>query len=140
VNITAPQRVRIAELAIQHRLPSMFIYRQYVEVGGLMSYGVDGRPIGARLRLSLRSCREPLRPICRLSRSRISNLLSTSRLRRPSALHYQRRSCCAPTYRDVGLRSTRQYAPASRDLQLLPVTDKGFADLRDPTPSRGRQS
>ena len=34
-------RSRIANLAIQHRLPSMFIFRGYVEVGGLMSYGAD---------------------------------------------------------------------------------------------------
>jgi putative ABC transport system substrate-binding protein len=34
----APQ---IAELAIAHRLPSMFTFRHYVEAGGLMSYGVD---------------------------------------------------------------------------------------------------
>jgi putative ABC transport system substrate-binding protein len=34
-------RVRIAELAFQHRLPTMFIFKTYVEAGGLMSYGVD---------------------------------------------------------------------------------------------------
>jgi hypothetical protein len=32
-------RQRIAELAIQSRLPSMFVNREYVEAGGLMSYG-----------------------------------------------------------------------------------------------------
>ena len=31
----------IAELAIEHRLPSMFIFKSYVVAGGLMSYGVD---------------------------------------------------------------------------------------------------
>ena len=30
----------IAELALQYRLPAMFIFRTYVEAGGLMSYGV----------------------------------------------------------------------------------------------------
>ena len=34
-------RPLIANLAIQHRLPTMFIFRSYVEAGGLMSYGVD---------------------------------------------------------------------------------------------------
>jgi putative ABC transport system substrate-binding protein len=34
-------RNQIAELAIEHRLPSMFIFKTYVEAGGLMSYGVD---------------------------------------------------------------------------------------------------
>ena len=33
--------VKIAELAVEHRLPTMFILRYYVEDGGLMSYGVD---------------------------------------------------------------------------------------------------
>jgi putative ABC transport system substrate-binding protein len=35
------QRSRIAELTIAHRLPAMFSFKFYVEVGGLMSYGVD---------------------------------------------------------------------------------------------------
>jgi putative ABC transport system substrate-binding protein len=34
-------RNQIAELAIEHRLPTMFIFKTYVEAGGLMSYGVD---------------------------------------------------------------------------------------------------
>jgi putative tryptophan/tyrosine transport system substrate-binding protein len=34
-------RARIAELAIQHRLPAMFIAKHYVEAGGLISYGAD---------------------------------------------------------------------------------------------------
>src|SRR5438093_2170331 len=37
----AEHRAQLAELAIQHRLPSMFIFKSYVEVGGLMAYGVD---------------------------------------------------------------------------------------------------
>jgi putative ABC transport system substrate-binding protein len=37
-------RASIAALAIQHRLPTMFIFRTYVEAGGLMSYGVDYLP------------------------------------------------------------------------------------------------
>ena len=31
----------IADETVQHRLPAMFIYRTYVDQGGLMSYGVD---------------------------------------------------------------------------------------------------
>jgi putative ABC transport system substrate-binding protein len=34
-------RTKIAELAVKHRLPTMFTFRHYVEHGGLMSYGVD---------------------------------------------------------------------------------------------------
>jgi ABC-type uncharacterized transport system substrate-binding protein len=36
-----PHTARIGELAIEHRLPTMFIQKNYVRVGGLMSYGVD---------------------------------------------------------------------------------------------------
>jgi putative tryptophan/tyrosine transport system substrate-binding protein len=43
-----PQRAHIAELAIGHRLPTMFIFRTYVEAGGLMSYGVDTGPMWRR--------------------------------------------------------------------------------------------
>jgi len=35
------QRQRIAELAIQYRLPAMNNFKYFVESGGLMSYGVD---------------------------------------------------------------------------------------------------
>ena len=35
------QRRRIAELALKYGLPSMFAFAECVEVGGLMSYGVD---------------------------------------------------------------------------------------------------
>ena len=43
-----PQRAHVAELTIGHRLPSMFIFRTYVEAGGLMSYGVDTGPMWRR--------------------------------------------------------------------------------------------
>ena len=39
------QRSHIADLAIEHRLPTMFTFRYYVEAGGLMSYGIDAVPI-----------------------------------------------------------------------------------------------
>jgi len=42
------QRSHIADLAIQHRLPTMFTFRFYVEAGGLMSYGIDAVPIMRR--------------------------------------------------------------------------------------------
>ncbi len=41
-------RAQIADLAIQHRLPTMFTFRYYVEAGGLMSYGIDIPPIFRR--------------------------------------------------------------------------------------------
>ena len=42
------QRAHIADLAIQHRLPTMFTFKFYVEAGGLMSYGIDTAPIFRR--------------------------------------------------------------------------------------------
>jgi ABC-type uncharacterized transport system substrate-binding protein len=36
-----PARVQIAQLAIRYRLPTMFIFKTYVQVGGLLSYGAD---------------------------------------------------------------------------------------------------
>jgi putative tryptophan/tyrosine transport system substrate-binding protein len=43
-----PARQRVAELALQNRLPSMGPFEEYVQVGGLMSYGVD-QSAGTRL-------------------------------------------------------------------------------------------
>ena len=37
----APHTGTITALAIEHRLPAMFILKFYVEAGGLMSYGID---------------------------------------------------------------------------------------------------
>jgi putative ABC transport system substrate-binding protein len=44
-----PYRSHIAELAIQQRLPTMFIFKTYVEAGGLISYGTDPRSIFRQL-------------------------------------------------------------------------------------------
>jgi ABC-type uncharacterized transport system substrate-binding protein len=41
------QRQRIATLAIAARLPTVFGFREHVEAGGLMSYGID---LGASFR------------------------------------------------------------------------------------------
>jgi hypothetical protein len=38
------QRERIAELALRCRLPSIFVQREYVAAGGLMSYGENDGP------------------------------------------------------------------------------------------------
>jgi putative ABC transport system substrate-binding protein len=42
------QRAHIAGLATQHRLPTMFTFKYYVEAGGLMSYGINTIPIFRR--------------------------------------------------------------------------------------------
>jgi ABC-type uncharacterized transport system substrate-binding protein len=46
-NFTRQARL-LADLAIEHRLPSMNIFRHYVTAGGLMSYGVDTGPMWRR--------------------------------------------------------------------------------------------
>jgi putative ABC transport system substrate-binding protein len=43
-----PHGKQVAELAIKHRLPTMFTFRHYVDVGGLMSYGVELSPMWRR--------------------------------------------------------------------------------------------
>jgi len=42
------QRVRISNLALEHRLPTTVPHRAYSEVGGLMSYGPDFRNLSQR--------------------------------------------------------------------------------------------
>jgi putative ABC transport system substrate-binding protein len=42
-------RILIAELATKGRLPTIFNYRQFVEAGGLMSYGIDVSDVGHRV-------------------------------------------------------------------------------------------
>jgi putative ABC transport system substrate-binding protein len=39
--VAVAQRALVAELALRHRLPSFFLFREHVEAGGLMSYGAD---------------------------------------------------------------------------------------------------
>ena len=39
--VTAIHYARIAELAVKNRLPTMYADREFVEAGGLMSYGPD---------------------------------------------------------------------------------------------------
>jgi putative tryptophan/tyrosine transport system substrate-binding protein len=42
-------RSHLAELAIQQRLPTMFIFKAYVQAGGLISYGIDPQAIYRQL-------------------------------------------------------------------------------------------
>jgi putative ABC transport system substrate-binding protein len=46
-NVT--NRRLIAELAAKGRIPTIFNYRQFVEAGGLMSYGIDVSDVGHRI-------------------------------------------------------------------------------------------
>ena len=39
--ITYMERAQIAEFALKQRLPTMYAFRQFVDAGGLMSYGAN---------------------------------------------------------------------------------------------------
>ena len=43
------RRTELAELAVKHRLPTMFTFKHYVDGGGLMSYGVEFPPLWRRV-------------------------------------------------------------------------------------------
>jgi len=47
--VAAPNRTRLAALAIQHRRPSVCPARQYVEAGYLISYGASVPDRGQRI-------------------------------------------------------------------------------------------
>ena len=39
--VLVPQRVQLAELAVKHRLPTIYSNSQYVDAGGLLFYGAN---------------------------------------------------------------------------------------------------
>ncbi|MDP9162458.1 MAG: ABC transporter substrate-binding protein [Acidobacteriota bacterium] len=85
-------RARIAELAIEQRLPTMFIFKSYVQSGGLISHGIDPsanfRTVGLYVAKILNGAKCPS--------NRRPNLSWPSTLRPPrrSASISQRRSYC----------------------------------------------
>jgi putative ABC transport system substrate-binding protein len=40
-NVFFIERRRLADLAVKHRLPAIFLVREFVDAGGLMSYGAN---------------------------------------------------------------------------------------------------
>jgi putative ABC transport system substrate-binding protein len=91
----ATRRVQIATLAASHAIPAIYTVREYVEVGGLISYGTSLTESTVSL-ASTRHASSRVRslPICR-SYSRLrSNSSSTCRPHGPSASKFRRR--CSP--------------------------------------------
>ena len=46
--VTYRYRAQLVQLALKHRLPGIYWHRDFVEAGGLMSYGANSREIGQR--------------------------------------------------------------------------------------------
>jgi putative ABC transport system substrate-binding protein len=85
----------IAELAAKHRLPSIFATKEYVDVGGLLSYGAsDLTSISERPRTSIGSSRVRNRATFRSSSPRSSSSPSAARPPGRWASRFRRRSCC----------------------------------------------
>jgi putative tryptophan/tyrosine transport system substrate-binding protein len=87
-------RPQIAEASLAHRLPTMFIFRSYVDAGGL---SIKYKRIAASPLISPRFSTGQKRPIFQSSRSRTSNWSSILRRLGRSVWKSQPRSFCAPT-------------------------------------------
>ena len=87
----------IAELALKYCLPGMFILRTYVDVGGLMSYGVDIDASFAASPISWR--RFYWRPAGRPSDQAPTKYELVVNLKTAKAIGIELppRCCCAPT-------------------------------------------
>ncbi len=91
-------RSRVAELAIAHRLPCMYIFKLWAEVGGLMSYGVEFprmyRQAADYVARILKGAKPADLPV-----EQASKFDSWSTLRPPKrlGLSFRLASCCAPT-------------------------------------------
>ena len=77
------ERRRIVDLAAKHRLPLMAMGREFVELGGLISYGASITDLNRLAQLTwTRSSKVPSLPTCQWSNQRSSSWSSTSRLPR----------------------------------------------------------
>ncbi len=74
------ERKRIVELAGKYRLPAIYFQKEFVDEGGLMSYGADFEDLYPRRRSTwIRSLKVPNLLICLCSRQRSLNSSSTLR-------------------------------------------------------------
>ena len=96
---TFANRGRVAELAIQHRLPGVFTLREYAQAGGLMSYGPDiptiSRQIAQQVDRILRGAKAGDLPM--EQPTRFDLVLNLKHPPRRSASRFRRACLSAPT-------------------------------------------
>ena len=92
-----PYRSHLAELAIQQRLPAMFIFKGYVQAGGLISYGIDPqaiyRQLGSYVSRVLKGAKPADLPV---EQPVNSSWLSTFKTAKAIGVERQQRSSSAP--------------------------------------------
>ena len=96
--LTFVNRSRIHTLALTAQLPTVHVIREFVEVGGLLSYGPNYPDLFRRAADYVdKICGEQSQATCRSSNRPSTIWSSTSKPRRRSASKFRRRCSLAPT-------------------------------------------
>jgi putative tryptophan/tyrosine transport system substrate-binding protein len=103
------ERRRVAELALRHRLPSVFHWKEYVEVGGLMSYGASQNDLVRR------------------AAGYVDKILKGAKPGPDPRAHY---SAVHPGPRDRGDRVNLSAAPSARSPAVHPILARRDRDRR----------
>jgi putative tryptophan/tyrosine transport system substrate-binding protein len=91
-------RAKLSELAIAHRLATMFTFRHYVEAGGLMSYGVDFTTMYRRAAEYVAKILKGTKPAdLPVEQPNKFELVVNLKTAKALGIGCHRRSCCAPT-------------------------------------------
>jgi putative ABC transport system substrate-binding protein len=93
----ARDRQRLVQFTLLNQLPSISVFREHADLGGLMSYGTGTRCPGASPTTCIASPAAPSRPNCRSSGRRFSSWSSTNAPPKRSAWSFRKPCCCAPT-------------------------------------------
>jgi putative ABC transport system substrate-binding protein len=87
----AAERKRVAELAVKYRLPGIYFSKEFVDEGGLMSYGADFNDLFRRAAVYVDKILKGAKPAdLRCSKQQSSNSSSTSRRPNRSDLRFHR--------------------------------------------------
>jgi putative ABC transport system substrate-binding protein len=91
-----PNRQRLAEFAIRHRMASTFVFRDYVEAGGLISYGPNFSTLARRAVDYVDRIAKDAKPSdLPIEQPTEFELIINLKTATPSASRYRRRSFCA---------------------------------------------